>query len=192
MRAAHFLVLAVGLMSTVAWAQPAAKSTSRAQREMQIFKVTDLGLEVWVENQPTWETQQTSATGRPIFAAESPVGYHPATVMTYASWPKEKVHDNLLYETAVGAIRRASQNFGVSENHSRAIFPTAATYGSLTGFEGNFAGVAQGTTMDVKIFVGQASGKFPVVMTIYTQEGKMVHLNEQIRRAWGKVKYLAP
>lgn len=191
MKAARYLLLAAWLVSTFAWAET-APSASRAQREMQIFKVKELGLEVWVENQPAWETQLTNATGRPMFAAQSPDGYHPATVMMYASWPKEKVEDKLMFETAVGAVRRASQNFGVSENQSRAIALVPATYGPLKGFEGRFPGVAQHMTMDVKIFVGQASGKFPVVLTVYTQGGKMDQLNEQIRRAWTNVKYLAP
>lgn len=191
MRAARCLVLATCLITSLAWAQTAPASV-RAPREMQIFKVNELGLEVWVENQPAWETQLVTAGGRPMFAAQSPDGYHPATVMMYATWPKEKVQDNLMFETALGAVRRASRNFGVSDNQSRAITLTPASYGPLKGYEGRFAGVSQSTPMDVRIFVGQAGGKFPVVLTVYTQSGKMAQLNEQIRRAWGKVRYLAP
>ena len=44
--------------------------------------------------------------------------------------------------------------------------------------------------MDVKIFVGQANGKFPVALSIYTLEGKMVHLAEVVRHTWGNLAYL--
>ena len=44
--------------------------------------------------------------------------------------------------------------------------------------------------MDVRIFVGQARGRYPVVLTLYTLQGKMQNLNEVVRRTWGNVDYL--
>jgi len=59
----------------------------RALRQMQIHKVRELGLEIWVENQPPWDTTLSTHTGRPTFVAQSPDAYHPPTVMTYMSGP---------------------------------------------------------------------------------------------------------
>lgn len=159
-------------------------------RHMQIYRVKELGLEIWVENQPPWETQLSTATGRPTFVAESPDSYHPPTIMTYASWPQEKVAPDGMYHMAGAAIRRASQNFGVSRERSLSIPLREAQYGDIQGYEGWFTGKADGVAMDVSVFVGQAPGKFPVVFNVYTARGKLPSLSEQLRRAWTNVKYL--
>jgi hypothetical protein len=161
------------------------------QREMQIYKVTALGLEIWVENQPAWETELSNKTGRPIFVAQSPDFYHPPVVMTYASWPKDNVAPEFMRDMAVTAIRRASENFGLNAAQARGIQPYEANYGDLRGFEGTFEGVAGGMPAEVRVFVGQAPGKFPVALSVYTLRGKLNNLNEPLRRSWGKVKYLA-
>ena len=159
-------------------------------RHMQIYRVNELGLEIWVENQPPWQTQLSNATGRPTFVAESPPSYHPPTIMTYASWPNEKVLAEGMHDMASVAIRRASQNFGVSAAGSLSIPIREARYGELRGYEGWFNGKADGVAMDVSVFVGQAPGKFPVVFNVYTVRGKLPSLTEQLRRAWTNVKYL--
>lgn len=160
-------------------------------RHMQIFHVQELGLEVWVENQPPWETRLSNETGRPTFVAESPPNYHPPTVITYASWPEEKVPAEGMHQMAGAAIRRASENFGVSRERSLAIPVRQARYGDIQGYEGWFTGKADGVAMDVSVFVGQAPGKFPVVFNVYTTRGKLPNLTEVLRRAWTNVKYLS-
>jgi hypothetical protein len=167
-----------------------APSAPAAPRQMQIHKVAELGLEIWVENQPVWETQLSSQTGHPTFVAQSPEGYHPPTVMTYASWPKEKVAPDLLIDMATTAIRRASENFGLNAGQARNLDITAAKYGSLVGYESVFKGLYDHVAMDVRVFVGQAPGKYPVALNMYTLRGKMANLDEQRRRAWGNLRYL--
>lgn len=164
---------------------------ARALREMQVHKVPELGLEIWVENQPAWETELSNKTGHPTFVAQSPDFYHPPVVMTYASWPKEKVEPEFMRDMAVTAIRRASENFGLNAAQARGIQPYEVSYGDLRGYEGTFEGTAGGTAMDVRVFVGQAPGKFPVALSVYTLRGKLNNLNEALRRGWGKVKYLS-
>lgn len=162
----------------------------RALREMQIHKVKELGLEIWVENQPPWETQLSTQTGHPTFVAQSPELYHPPTVMTYMTWPDAKSPDSLLPIMATTAIRRASQNFGLNLGQARALQPMQAEYGVLRGYEATFDGSGQGQALDVMIFAGQAPGRFPVVLNIYTQRGKISSLVEHRRRSWTKIRYL--
>lgn len=162
----------------------------RELREMQVHKVPQLGLAVWVENQPPWETELSDQPGRPVFVAQSPAGYHPPTVMTYVAFPQERVADGSIQGTALSAIRRASLNFGLSEGQSRSINPGPAIYGVLRGYEAVFIGPAHGELVDVQIFVGQETGRFPVVLTIYTMRDKLPNLVEQRRRAWSKLSYL--
>lgn len=179
--AAGFILLAPQLL---------AATEPRRLREMQIFSVSQLGLKIWVENQPTWEADLNPDTPHPTFIAQSPSNYHPPTVMTYASWIKEKVTDQQILKVADTAISRASQNFGLNKVASRSLTKTQKQYGDLTGLESTFVGKVQGVPMDVKIFVGQADGKFPVALSIYTLKDKMPLLEEVIRRSWGKLAYL--
>lgn len=184
------LMLGAVLPSTTALAQVGSGAKQPALRHMQIYHVDKIGLEIWVENQPPWETRLSSETGRLAFVAESPPNYHPPTIMTYASWPDEKVATDGMHLVASAAIRRASQNFGVSPERSMSIPVRHARYGDIEGYEGWFTGKADGVAMDVSVFVGQAPGKFPVVFNVYTTRGKLPSLTEQLRRAWSNVKYL--
>ena len=184
---AAFVAVVPGTASTQVRGDEAGK---RALREMQVYKLKELGLEIWVENQPPWAVQLSHETGHPTFVAQSPDNYHPPTVMTFASWPKEKPSMEAMQDVAASAIRRASRNFGLNEGQSRAIQPLPASYGVLRGYEASFYGVANGVGMDVMVFVGQAEGKFPVALTMYTLRGKIGSLSEQRRRSWAKLGYL--
>ncbi|MDY7575711.1 hypothetical protein [Actimicrobium sp. CCI2.3] len=169
--------------------QPAALLAKPALREMQIHKVPALGLEIWVENQPAWDAKLVDVAGHPTFVAQSPSTYHPPTVMTYASWPKLLVTPNMLPDVAASAIRQASQHFGLDPGRGRMLTIKPASHGALQGFEADFAGKSEGVAMDVRIFVGQAPGQFPVALTVTTLPGKMAHLEECIRRGWGRLNY---
>jgi hypothetical protein len=109
--------------------------------------------------------------------------------MTYASWPTERVADAIINQVAHSAIARASQNFGLNASRARGVPKLPASHGVLQGLEGAFTGKVEGVAMDVRIFVGQAAGRFPVALSIYTLSGKMNHLTEVIRRSWGKLEY---
>lgn len=191
MKRALVFLLALSLLGlAVPMGAAQSASPSKALREMQIHKVSKLGLEIWVENQPEWEAALSNVTGHPTFVAQSPANYHPPTVMTYASWPDERVSPEMLKNVATTAIRRASHNFGVNQADSLAIVPTTATYGVLQGFEATFTGVAQDAPIDVIVFVGHQPGRFPVALSIYTLSRKLDNLTEQRRRAWTNLKYL--
>lgn len=170
----------------------AADPGRRAFREMQIHHVPELGLELWVENQPPWETQMSSKSGHPTFYAQSPQDYYPPTVMSFASWPKEKVDQKSMQAMATSAIKHSSLNFGRTPVQAKAVQVLKAEYGVLRGYEATFAGAADGMPLDVTVFVGQQPGKYPVALTIYTLRGKIDVLAEQRRRAWTKIRYLPP
>jgi hypothetical protein len=165
-------------------------SENRVLREMQIYEVKSLGLEIWIENQPAWEVGTQMHNGRPTFTARSPENYHPPAAMTVAAWQDKQVTDMQFADVARSAIRHGSQNFGVSAGEARSIAVLPAVHGGLQGWEADFAGHAQSMEMDVRLFVGRASGRYPVVLTMYTMRGKMVHLNEVVRRGWGNLAYM--
>lgn len=101
-----------------------------------------------------------------------------------------KVADGVFGTVARTAIVRAAQNFGLGPADSRAFVPKPAKHGVLNGQEAIFAGSKGKTAMDVRVFVGQSAGRFPVVLTLYTLRGKMHHLDEHVRRAWSRISYL--
>lgn len=169
---------------------PVVAVQPRALREMWIRKVPELGLEVWLEHQPPWSARLMTVHGRPQLVAQSPDAYHPPAVITISSWPEQRVPPALLEQVADAAIRQGSLNFGLNKHRSRQIVVKPAAYGVLSGFEGSFVGLVQGTAMDVKIFVGQQTGQFPVVLTVYTLQGKMPFLSEVVRRSFTKLRYL--
>lgn len=162
----------------------------RAEREMQIHKVKELGLEIWTENQPPWDTQLLTSGAYPVFVAQSPPHYYPPTVMTYLALPTERIATAMLATTAVTAIRRAAANYGVPAAERILIQPQPARHGQLQGYEATFDGRANEEAVAVRLFVGQAAGKAPVALQAYTLPGKLSHLQEPIRRAWGKLGYL--
>lgn len=184
-----FFTLILMCLNTVSFALETTRLAAPL-REMQIHHVPELGLQIWVENQPAWEAALSDTNGHPSFVVQSPATYHPPSVITYASWPKLSVTPEMLLGVASSAIRRASENFGLNLGQSRGISIHAANYGALQGYEADFVGQAQRVPMDVKIFVGQSAGKFPVVLCIYTLEGKMMQLKDVIRRSWQRVTYI--
>ncbi|QCB47232.1 hypothetical protein [Hydrogenophaga sp. PAMC20947] len=165
-------------------------SGDRALREMQVHQIKEMGLEIWIENQPPWTTGVQKQNGRYLFTAQSPDRYHPPSAMTFSGWSNKAVSEGALPGVARSAIVHGAQNFGVSAGEARALAVFPASHGILQGSQARFSGQAQDLLMDVQIFVGQAPGKFPVALTVYTLKDKMVHLEEVIRRSWSNVQYL--
>ena len=166
------------------------RPSQRLQREMQIHRVPELGLEIWVENQPPWEAELTPGNPRPMFVAQSPTDYYPPAVMSYGAFRGESVDASQLALTATTAIRRAAENYKVPATQRLALKPRATRYGDLVGYEADFDGNANGERVQVKVFVGHVPGRFPVAMQVYTLPGKLPHLSEAIRRSWTNLKYL--
>lgn len=158
-------------------------------RPMTVHKVKALGLEIWTEAEPAWETGLLAGTP-PTFTAQSPDNYTPSAAITISAWRSERVPQHLFETVADTAIRRAGLNYGLNQGQTRAMAVRPARWGILEGFEGDFQGRAQGMAMDVKVFVGQQEGRYPVVGQIYTQAGKMQSLQEVIRRCWSNITYL--
>lgn len=161
-------------------------------RPMNVRRVPKLGLEIWTESEPEWLTELVPGEdgGPPIFTAEAPDNYHPPAVLTITAWRRERVPQNLFQTLADTAIRTAGEGYGLNKGSARAIGVEPKTWGILHGYQGSFSGRAQGTTVDVTLFVGQQEGKYPVVAQIYTQAGKMQHLQEVMRRCWSNITYL--
>lgn len=189
----------VGLAAMLLWATAPlafaqrispARNEQRAMREMHIYQVKELGLEVWIEGQPEWDVQLQQHNSRPLLVAQSPNRYHPPAALTFGVWDKGLIGNDEWEGVARAAILQGGRNFGLSEGMVRTLPIEAASYGPLNGWQGQFVGLAGTDRVDVRVFVGRAPNKPIVVLTAYTLAGKFEHLHEVIRRSWGSVLYL--
>ncbi len=177
-----FLILSVTICQS--------SHADRYKRPMHINKVKELGLEIWTEYEPEWSAEVVWQGKKPLFIVQSPPQVSPPAAMSYVTFPKLSVTDSELQQVAITAIQEAAKNYQVSAKQRNSIQPKPTTYNQLNGYEAEFSGIAQGKAVDVKVFVGQQSGKSPVAMQVYTLKGKLSHISEQIRRAWQHISYL--
>lgn len=160
----------------------------RVPRPMRIHRLPELGLEIWTEADPEWETLLTTQHGRPVFSAETPALTYPPAGMTWVSVPALKFVANEIEEGARGAIHQAARNYGIRD--ATALTLKRVRYGEISGYESRFSGLAQGTRVDVLIFFGHEPDRPAVLAHAYTLEGKLDHISEHIRRSWTHLKYL--
>jgi hypothetical protein len=180
-------LLAAAMLATVA----TAAEPEKLGRQMQVHKVKEVGLEIWTELEPTWETRLETPPGmRPTFAVETPASTYPPAGMSFAV-PGYVISPAELPTVVKSAVRQAARNYGLSDAEIELIPLNPATYGELKGYEAQFAAVADTVPVDVRVFFGHEPGKPVVAMQVYTLRGKLPHLAEQIRRSWSHVAYLA-
>lgn len=179
------------LLVVLALLAPIAAAEDVYKRPMVIHKVAELGLEIWTEANPAWDTVVAREPGAPraIFSAETPGQTYPPAGMTWAV-PGVKATEAEFPQVARSALRQAALNYGLKEAAIQGIALRKAVYGELSGFEGEFPALADETPVDVRVFFGHVPGKPVVAMQVFTLRGKLPHLAEQIRRSWSNVRYL--
>lgn len=190
MRRAPLITIVAATVALVASAMAHA-ATDRVKRPMQIHRVAEVGLEIWTEVDPRWDTRLEKSQGRqPIFVAETPALTYPPAIMTWAAVPQLRFKDGEFKEAAAGALAQAARNYGVPQERIGAIDLKPASYGDLNGYEAVFTGNDHGTAVDVRVFFGHKPGKPAVAMQVSTLQGKLTHLSEHVRRSWSNVRYL--
>jgi hypothetical protein len=157
----------------------------RVPRPMRIHRVAELGLEIWTEKDPLWET---ALSGRSVFTAETPALTYPPAGMTWVSLPHTHFSPEELEAGARGALQQVARNYQVRDV-SRLVL-TPARYGELSGYESRFSGSAHGARVEVLVFVGHKPGRPAVLAQAYTLEGKLDHIREHVRRSWSNLRYL--
>ncbi|MDX9996147.1 MAG: hypothetical protein RBS28_12565 [Rhodocyclaceae bacterium] len=160
-------------------------------RQMVIHKVQELGLEIWTEVEPAWETRLDKSAGAPTFIAETPASTYPPAGMTWTV-PGQQFTAQEFPTAAQGAVYQAAINYGLPAAQAKALPLKTARYGDLNGYESTFSASAGGEPVDVKVFFGHRPGKPAVAMQVFTQKDKLPHISENIRRSWTHIRYLAP
>lgn len=164
------------------------EATQRVGRPMIIHRLPTLGLEIWTEQDPEWETQLSENHGAHTFSAETPALTYPPAQMTWTTLPNLRFDPRDLQAGAQGALHQVAAN-----HHVRApthIPITNQQYGELIGYETVFEARSQNTFVEVRVFCGHRPGKQPVLMQVTTLKNKAAHLSEHIRRSWANVRYL--
>lgn len=177
----------VGLLSVILSLGSLSVFAGTDARSMSINQVPELGLEIWTEAEPVWNTNLTSHQGRPVFIAHSPINYYPPAGMSWAVLRFTLASDELQSIFAT-ALNEARSHYQVAL--SEVITPTPAHYGPLVGLEAQFSGIANNEKVDVHFFVGAEDNQPTVVMQLFTLPGKLPHLKYQRERSWEQLKYL--
>lgn len=175
------------LLPCTAWMLASAQG-AQLKRPMRIHKVQELGLEIWTEATPEWDTRLERIDEQSRFVAETPALTYPPAGMTWVSKPHSVFAENEVESAARGAIDRVARGYGVRENS--AVKLTATHYGELIGFQAEFSASRRTIPVDVRIFLGHKPGRAAVVMQASTLQGKLRHIDEHIRRSWTNVRYL--
>lgn len=165
-----------------------ATATERVGRPMLIHRVTELGLELWTEQDPQWETHLRETNGAMTFIAETPALTYPPAHMSWTSLPELKFAEHDIESAARGALHQVAANFRVRFPDRISIKPQQ--YGDLIGLESVFEAESEGVPIHVRAFCGHQPGKPAVVMQMSTLRDKLPHLNEHLRRSWSHVRYL--
>jgi hypothetical protein len=176
------------MIAVVFFSMPA--HADRVERTMKIHRLSELGLEIWTEFKPLWITEVHYQGIKPVFTAQTPPMVYPPAAMKVVSFPGMSVAPEEMKDIATTAISEGARNYKTSKKQLNDLHIIPAAYGDLSGYEADFNGKVHGDAVDVKVFVGNKEGKGPVMLQIYTLEGKMDHLSEQIRRSWTNVRYL--
>lgn len=160
-----------------------------AERPMNVHRDPDMGLEIWTEQIPEWQIERRYRGSKPVFVAQTPPNVYPPASMTVLSFAGLSVPTGEFEAIAAQALGTGLVQFGVDEDARAGIIRERKRYGNLSGFEINFPATVHGTSSDVKVFIGRAEGRGPVLLQLYTLSGKMPHLNEAIRRSWTNIDY---
>ena len=164
------------------------EAAERAGRPMIIHRVAELGVEIWTEQDPQWETHLSKANGAATFIAETPALTYPPAHMSWTSQPQLKFDDGDIESAARGALHQVAANYGVRSPGELVI--ERKQYGELSGYESVFTATSQQVPVQVRVFCGHLPGQPAVVMQVSTLKNKLEHLSEQIRRSWSNVRYL--
>lgn len=177
-------IFLLGLMA----AQSTASAATRTGRPMIVHRLPSLGLEIWTEQDPEWETHLTERTNAATFIAETPALSYPPAQMSWTTLPQLRFDPQDLEAGAQGALHQVA-----ASHHVRAptqIPITRQQYGDLIGYETTFEAESQSVPVEVRAFCGHRPGKHPVLMQVTTLKNKSAHLAEPIRRSWTHVRYL--
>ena len=178
----------MAVFALVALASVALPAQERAKRAMEIHSVPEIGLKVWVENEPPWEAKLARRGTVIQYVVESPDQYHPPTALIYGIYTGVTGDYRDLRTVAETAVRTAANGYGVRQSENLQV--RAAGYGTLSGYETQFTGRLNGEPVEVRLFIGGEPGKPLVLAQAITQPGKLVHLSEVLRRAWSNLSYL--
>jgi hypothetical protein len=163
-----------------------AHAAQRTGRPMIIHRLPALGLEIWTEQDPEWETHLSEGNTAATFVAETPALTYPPALMSWTTLPQLRFNTRDLEASAKGALDQLATN-----HHAQP--PARITrqqYGDLTGYEATFEAHSQNIPIEVRAFCGHRPGHAPVLMQVTTLKNKSAHLAEHIRRSWTHVRYL--
>jgi len=161
-----------------------------AERIMSVHEFDQLGLVIWIEKDPEYLFEIVPGKRKPILRINTPANVYPPISMSIVSFKNMSVLPHEFDSVFNSLLETALKQHGLNPKHITNIIKQEKVYGDLTGTEVEFQTNIHGELADAKIFLGQGYGNGPILLQAYTLAGKMSHIDGQLRRSWGNLKYL--
>jgi hypothetical protein len=187
-----FAVMGLGIWipTSNARAQGSAKFRPSMQAEVSLVEVQVVGLRIPREQTPQpWQTEIVPPTNPPDthrFILHAPETMVAPLAIVVQSFKNEAVSQSDIGEFASGLIHSLAPRMGARSRP--AVGPVR--YGLLEGAKSLFGTSQAGTALDVLMFVGQAPGKWPVLLQAQMAAGTFSSLAPAIDRCWTGIEYL--
>jgi len=159
-------------------------------RTMAVHEFEDLGLVVWLETDPKWRYEIVHKKSKSILRIETPTNVYPPISMSVVSFKNMSVEPSEFDPLFDALLETALTQHNLNPENTGNIVKRDAQYGELKGTEVEFQTNIHGEISDAKVFLGLGHGNGPVLLQAYTLAGKMSHIDGQLRRSWGNIRYL--
>ena len=181
------LIIAVCAFGTIA---ATAHAEYQSERPMYVQKYEALNLEVWTEVEPLWNSTIRYHGSKPLLLITTPHNVYPPMSMSVISFPGMSFTAQEFDQAFNTFLESALQNYQLDKALLQSLPVRETEYGDLKGREIEFQAMAHGRLSDIKVFLGFAEGKGPVLLQVITLKGKMPHLQGSLTRSWGNIRYL--
>ena len=161
-----------------------------SQRPMYVQKYEELNIEFLSEVEPLWNTKVKYHNRKPMLLVSTQPKVYPPMFMIVTSFPGmffTPKEFNIAYDPF---LETALANYGINSSQIISTSSTSKVYGDLEGREVDFRVNVHGTLSDIKVFLGMAEKKGPVLLQAMTLADKMSHLEGSLQRSWGNIRYL--
>ncbi|MEN0035870.1 MAG: hypothetical protein AAGC78_02330 [Cellvibrio sp.] len=168
---------------------PAFGEVLKQNRQLQNLWLPS-GFQIGVESNPEWTWFSLDEKYYDVFVMESPEYYYPPSVIQvryskhHAEQRKTHFHKTA-YFTILNVQKRINPNVFIKFRELAYV-----SYGELNGYEQVSTFNKDGVELSNKVFVGLNSQNKLIVLSASTLAGKMEHIQPQLNRMWGSIRFL--
>lgn len=167
-----------------------SENNNNVGRQMSVHQFEELGLQIWLETDPRSIHNILYEGRKPVLQISTPPNVYPPLSMSVVSFANMSLVSTEFHAVFDALLETALKKFGLNPESTEYIKKRKTAYGDLNGMEVQFQARIHGNLSDVKIFLGKNGERGPVLLHASTLPGKMPHIEGQLRRNWGNIRYL--